>query len=224
MRINAADRNIDIFHPERPCENAPLIILITGGENAGEIWTQYRRLTEKACLLAAVPVVKWEDELSPWAAPAVFRGAEDFGAGADKTADELEKSIVPAVCRAAELPGGSPIYIAGYSLAGLFALYALYRTGIFAGAVSASGSLWFPGFEEFTEHNEPVKKPEKIYFSLGDREKNTKNPVMKSVEEKTKSICGRFADRGTECVFRLNPGGHFRDAEKRLAEGMAWIV
>ncbi len=35
------------------------------------------------------------------------------------------------------------------AISGLFALWALYRTDFFAGAVSASGSVWFPGFREF---------------------------------------------------------------------------
>lgn len=37
------------------------------------------------------------------------------------------------------------IGIAGYSLAGLFALYALYKTDVFTRVASMSGSLWFPG-------------------------------------------------------------------------------
>ena len=37
------------------------------------------------------------------------------------------------------------IGIAGYSLAGLFALYALYKTDAFTRVASMSGSLWFPG-------------------------------------------------------------------------------
>ncbi len=39
--------------------------------------------------------------------------------------------------------------IAGYSLAGLFALWAVYQTGLFDRAASVSGSLWFDGFLTF---------------------------------------------------------------------------
>ncbi|MDY2610537.1 MAG: alpha/beta hydrolase-fold protein [Oscillospiraceae bacterium] len=38
--------------------------------------------------------------------------------------------------------------IAGYSLAGLFALYAIYQTDLFSRVGSMSGSLGFPGIKE----------------------------------------------------------------------------
>ena len=57
--------------------------------------------------------------------------------------------------------------IAGYSLAGLFAVYALYRTDVFARAASVSGSLWFPGFREYVFSHTPLCRPDCVYFSLG---------------------------------------------------------
>ena len=39
--------------------------------------------------------------------------------------------------------------IAGDSMAGLFAVYALYRTQVFSRVASASGSLWYPGLLEY---------------------------------------------------------------------------
>ena len=46
---------------------------------------------------------------------------------------------------------GAPAWrgLAGYSLAGLFALYALYQTDVFARAASMSGSFWFEGIMEY---------------------------------------------------------------------------
>ncbi len=54
-------------------------------------------------------------------------------------------------------------------MAGLFAVYSLYRTDLFCAAVSASGSMWFPDFMEFIDNNNFIKIPEKVYFSLGDK-------------------------------------------------------
>ena len=59
--------------------------------------------------------------------------------------------------------------IAGYSLAGLFALWSVYQTDLFDWAASISGSLWFDGFLEFMKANTP--KVKFIYFSLGIKKK-----------------------------------------------------
>jgi predicted alpha/beta superfamily hydrolase len=39
--------------------------------------------------------------------------------------------------------------IGGYSLAGLFALWASTRTDLFFGVAAASPSVWFPGFIDY---------------------------------------------------------------------------
>ena len=45
--------------------------------------------------------------------------------------------------------------IAGYSLAGLFALWAAWNSGYFRRVASVSGSLWYPGFTDYIRNNEP---------------------------------------------------------------------
>jgi len=109
-----------------------------------------------------------------------------------------------------ELPG-PPAWrgIAGYSLAGLFALYAIYRTDVFSRVGCMSGSLWFPGFKEYVFSHEPKRRPDCIYFSLGDKEVKTRNPVLKTVQENTEEIQAFYQNKGIDTVFHLNPGNHF---------------
>ena len=47
-------------------------------------------------LFAAVPVKSWNDELSPWEAPAV-RGKESFGGNAADTLRFLTEQVIPAL-------------------------------------------------------------------------------------------------------------------------------
>ena len=77
--------------------------------------------------LYAVKVGDWFRDLSPWKVPPVF-GGQEFGDGARETLSEI-----------LELTGkpGKRYVIGGYSLAGLFALWAAYETGAFAGAAAA---------------------------------------------------------------------------------------
>ena len=125
---------------------------------------------DKSFCLIAVKVDRWNTDLSPWKAPAVF-GKEDFGEGAGETLAKIQK-----LCD----DGRKNYYIGGYSLAGLFALWAAYRTDVFKGVVAASPSVWFPGFAEFMKENEI--RTGAVYLSLGDREEKARNPVMAAAE------------------------------------------
>ena len=223
MQISLKNKAIDLFRSERMSADTPLVLLLIGGEDANAVWEETRRLTGQSFCLAAVPVTDWENELSPWKAEKVFRGGKDFGDGAGETILELERVIVPELKRALGFRE-MPCIVAGYSLAGLFAIYALYRTSAFTGAVSASGSLWFPGFLDYTASHTMPQTPGRVYLSLGDREKKTKSAVMRRVEENTAALHERFGAQGIKCIFELNPGGHFQDVEQRLAKGIAWVV
>ena len=168
-------------------------------------------LTNADFRMIAVRVPDWNRDLSPWTAPAVF-GKESFGDGAG---DFLE-GILP-LC-----PDGKTCYIGGYSLAGLFALWAAYRTGRFAGVAAASPSVWFPGFTDFMQTNRIQSKA--VYLSLGDREEKAKNPVMATVGSRIREAEGILKAQGIPCTLEWNPGNHFRDADIRTAKAFAWVL
>ena len=162
--------------------------------------------------LIAVKVDDWNNDLSPWDAPAVF-GKERFGSGASETLGDL-----------LELCGDKSrtYYIGGYSLAGLFALWAAYQTDVFKGVASASPSMWFPGFAEYMKKNEI--KTDTVYFSLGDREEKARNPVMATVGDRIREAHVLLKERGVNCVLEWNEGNHFRDADIRTARAFAWVL
>ncbi len=204
-------------------EDAPLVVLNCFGDEGEMVASELDKLVCVPYSLLAVTVSDWNISLSPWTAPAVFKGEPDFGDGADEYINELVDEIVPAACSEAGLKP-SAVYIAGYSMAGLFALYSLYKTDFFAGCASCSGSLWFLGFYEFASEHEFASAPSKLYLSLGDREAKTKNPVMATVEDKTRGISERYKAKGYDVYFEMNQGGHFNDPELRTAKGIAWLI
>ena len=116
-----------------------------------------------------------------------------------------------------------PLGVGLLAAAGLFALYALYGTDVFSRAASVSGSLWFPGFREYVFSHEPKRRPDRVYFSVGDRESRTKNPVLQTVQENTEAICGYYREMGICTTFRLNPGGHHERPAQRTAAGIQWL-
>ena len=166
--------------------------------------------------LKAVKVNDWNKDLSPWPAPAVF-GNEDFDEGAVETLAFLLDNVVPA----GKAPGAKT-FLGGYSLAGLFALWAGYRTDRFDGIAAASPSIWFPGFVDYRRGNE--MRPGAVYLSLGDREERTRNPVMSQVGNAIRQGCDVLQAAGVECVLEWNKGNHFKDADLRTAKAFAWLM
>ena len=115
-----------------------------------------------------VPVrVDWFNDLTPWPAPATFRGQPDFGSGAEGTLRFIITEIVK------DFSATKHILLGGYSLAGFFALWAGYQTDAFEGIVAASPSVWYPGWDEYMA-NHRLRAP-RVYLSLGDREERTRN-------------------------------------------------
>lgn len=207
-----------------PAANAekPIIYLNTFEDSGAGV---YNILCEKGIDLTLVTVtgLDWNGELSPWEAPPISRNAEPFAGGAYGYLKLLIEEIVPS---AEDVLTKKPVWrgIAGYSLAGLFAVYSLYRTDIFTRASSVSGSLWFPGIKEFVFENKMKKRPDFLYFSLGDKEHKTRNVILRTVRDKTERMVKYYRENGISTCFELNRGDHFQNADTRTAAGIIKIL
>ena len=117
---------------------------------------------------------------------------------------------------------GRRVYLGGYSLAGLFALWAGYQTDRFDGIAAASPSVWFPDFTQYMRDNR--MQVGRVYLSLGDREERTKNPVMSRVGEAIREALAVLEGEGIDCILEWNKGNHFKDADLRTAKAFAWLI
>ena len=158
----------------------------------------------------------WNDSLSPWPAPACFRGGGAFGGHADRFLQALTESILPAAERKLGL-APTRRALCGYSLAGLFALYALYRTDRFTHIASASGSLWYDDFLDFLRANAPRVPNARVRLSLGDREEFTKNPRLAAVGSATRETVQILRSQHLDVTLTMNPGNHFFEPDARLS-------
>ena len=172
-------------------------------------------------LFAAIPVESWNDALSPWKSPAVW-GKQGFGGKAGDTLHFLIERGIPTLKQQFHLPENIKIILGGYSLAGLFALWASTQTDLFYGIAAASPSVWFPGWMEF-EQRHPIQT-QHIYLSLGDKEEHTKNAVMAVVGDNIRTLHSQLIARGADCTFEWNSGGHFKDADLRTARAFRWVM
>ena len=171
-----------------------------------------RRLAGIDLYIIAVKVGNWNHDLSPWKAPAVF-GKEEFGDGASATLQEILKLTEDQ---------NKTYYLGGYSLAGLFSLWAATQTDVFHGVAGVSPSVWFPGFLDHVKAN-PMRCGT-VYLSLGDREEKTRNPIMASVGDRIRELDRFLRGQGYHSTLEWNPGNHFREPDLRTAKGFAWLI
>ncbi len=173
--------------------------------------------------LVAISGLNWESDMVPWDAPPLFKNRTACTGGADDYLQLLCGNILPLVEE--QLPG-LPAWraIAGYSLAGLFALYSFYQTDFFSRGGSMSGSLWFPKFKEYLFSHQMKKVPDRLYFSLGNKEHRTRNPLLQTVQQNTEEIEAFYHKQGIDTVFQLNPGNHYQDTAARTAAGILWLL
>ena len=172
-------------------------------------------------LFAAIPVESWNDALSPWKSPAVW-GKQGFGGNAGDTLRFLTEQAIPSLKQQFNLPENVKIILGGYSLAGLFALWASTQTDLFYGVAAASPSVWFPDWMEF-EQQRPIQT-QHIYLSLGDKEEHTKNAVMAAVGDNIRTLHSRLIERGADCTLEWNSGGHFKNADLRTAKAFQRVM
>ena len=205
---------MEVFEYGNP--NASLILLQMIGDHDIEMIDHEFDLIQKAvsdelCLIAC-KVDDWNRDLSPWKAPAVFK-SESFGENAAKTLSEVLTYIGEKK---------QPCIIGGYSLAGLFALWAATKTDRFSKVAAASPSVWFPGFTEYIKENNIKAKA--VYLSLGDREEKTRNPVMATVGHAIRSVHETISDSGINTILEWNQGNHFKDVDIRMAKALTWSI
>lgn len=202
---------------------APIIYLNTFSDEGQKVFDVAQATGCPPFTLVTISNLDWNYDMAPWDSPAAFKNGEPFTGGADDYLRLLVEEIIP---RAEKDLASPPAWrgIAGYSLAGLFALYAIYRTDVFSRVGCMSGSLWFPGFKEYIFSHEPKRRPECIYFSLGDKEAKTRNPVLKTVQENTEEIQAFYRSKGIDTVFQMNPGNHFVQGIERTIAGIQWLL
>ena len=199
--------------------------------------------------LVNVGVDLWEENFSPWCAPRVFAKGPNFGDGAQKTLDTLINQIIPwAESELAE----SPAYrvLVGYSLAGLFSLWAGVSQqvargcqpddapsqpgaphvdapiGTFQRIGAVSGSFWFPGLLDYVDQqlSGGAVGLTHAYLSLGDREARTPNPQIMHVRENAELLASKLQNAGIISTFELNRGNHFQNVEGRMQKALDWLV
>lgn len=222
--IDMNGKHITLWTPEDGATGQlPLVYLNVFDGDGADVWRACQELGTPPFALAAIGGLDWNRELSPWPCDGTVRNSEPFAGQAAAYLDELAALIVPAVEARLSAP---PAYraLAGYSLAGLFALWAPFYTDVFDRVASVSGSLWFPDFVDFARTHGTVAPLERAYLSLGKKETRTPNRMMRHVLAATQDMHSLYSENGVESTFELNPGNHFSNPAERCAKALAWTL
>lgn len=215
------DKTVTVFSCSE--SESPIIYLNTFSGEGQEVFEAVQATGCPTFTLVAISDLDWNHDMVPWDSPPAFKNSIPCTGGANDYLRLLIEEIIPT---AEKKITGVPSWrgIAGYSLAGLFALYAIYQTDLFSRVGSMSGSLWFPSMKEYIFSHEPKQWPDRMYFSLGDKESKTRNLILRSVRQNTEEIQSFFQDKGIDTVFQLSPGNHYNHAVERTAAGIAWLL
>ena len=180
----------------------------------------YQKISNEFQLcMIAVSIHDWQGKLSPWPAPPIF-GKHDFAGNAAKFLAELEDFW--KWFKDENNIESNQVYLGGYSLAGLFALWASSQTNLFTKIAAVSPSVWYFNFVEYMQQN-PIQTRE-VYMSLGDKEANAKNKVMATVKDCFEAVIQILQKQNIPLTYEYNPGNHFQDVELRMKKGIQKLL
>lgn len=154
--------------------------------------------------IVAISEMDWNNEMTPWKAPAVKEG--EFGGRASQFLDRLKGDIFFNLESSLQIRNPKR-YLIGLSLAGLFSVWAGIMKPLFEGVASISGSFWYDGFAEWLLKQEELQCV-RFYISMGEKEKETKVKRFANIEEDTMKVVETLMLKGAEVAFEVTEGGH----------------
>ncbi len=191
----------------------------------GELCDGLKALSEKHDVsIAIIEDVNWNDDLTPWPAAGVFKKAKPFGGKAAAFLDKLTNEIIPNTERELGIEDAEKTLL-GVSLSGLFAVWAAFNTDAFTNIISISSSLWYDGFTEWMKEQTPSPRLKTVCMLLGEKEKNSKEKRMATVEERTLVAADILkAKSQADIVFELVEGTHFSPIMPRLERAFEVVL
>ena len=194
-----------------------------GGRMAGQ-------LKDARAGLAILEVEDWNRDLSPWRAQGISAEAGDFAGSGREYLEDLCSEVIPGLEKKYGWGcSGFRRILGGYSMGGLFALFAVLENSFFQDMISVSGSLWYDGIMEYLSKDtqgegQALSRERRAYFSLGKREPKSRNPRMAKVGKQTEAILEMLKVQGFSVYFEWNPGSHFQEALERMEQGISYMI
>lgn len=195
----------------------PLIVLVDGDGHPEDL-----SACVTSCALARLSVDDWGRNLTPWEAESLYRGQPPYGGSAHATLELLEKDLLPALCERERIEPLS-FGICGYSLAGLFSLWATLSSPTFSATGALSASVWYEGWVDYLEGLDVDGAGRTVFLSLGSKEKRGPRPLLKTVEDAMVRTRDILAAKGFAATLEITPGGHLDHVGERVLRGVGVV-
>ena len=170
--------------------------------------------------IVAISEMDWNNDMTPWKAPAVKEG--EFGGRARQFLDRLKGDIFFNLESSLQIRNPKR-YLIGLSLAGLFSVWAGIMKPLFEGVASISGSFWYDGFAEWLLKQEELQCV-RFHISMGDKEKETKVKRFANIEEDTIKVVETLMLKGAEVAFEVTEGGHNSPVLPRIEKSVVSLL
>ncbi len=220
VELTISGRKCRLFGSERP--ECVLIQPSARHENA-TLETEAEQIAERSgvpFVLATIELEDWIIDLMPWPDGNISRESEAGKHGQD-TLEYVLESLIPELQKRY---GPLPVMIGGYSLGGLFALWASAQSDRFKAVAAASPSVWIKDWIPFAKKHTPLA--DAVYLSLGIQEEYVKNQAIARVGDSLRAQYSLLQEQigANNCTLVWEQGGHFNDNEGRLARAFAWCI
>ncbi len=174
-----------------------------------------------ACI--GISSTQWNTLLAPWNTPSNFPKYLRCQGEASRFLKIFLNDILPAIQNHLSSFSGVQT-MAGYSLAGLFSLWALCEWEQLEGVCAVSGSFWYPDFQTWFLDHFPLHLPICVYFSTSESEWTSQNARLSSLKPTLEAIEQSLAQKGVKTICQIHPGNHFQEPTKRLVLGIEWMI
>lgn len=220
IESNIAGRKCRLFGSETP---KVLLVQPSARHENGMLEAEVAHLaalTDQPFLLVTIELEDWTIDLLPWPDGNISRDPEAGKHGQETLAFILE-DLIPEL---EQRYGVLPVILGGYSLGGLFALWASCQSARFTAVAAASPSVWIHGWLSFAKKNRSMA--DAIYLSLGDREEHVKNQAIARVGDNLRAYYELLQKQLSpdRCTLVWEEGNHFNDNAGRLARAFAWCL
>ncbi len=174
--------------------------------------------------IVVITGMDWQNVFSPWPAPGVPKGSEDFEGKSPEFLKKLQNDVIPQIEQSLGMSTDVDRTLVGVSMSGLFALWQWMECDTFDNIASLSGSFWYEGFLDWMKSIKIPAKTGKGYFLLGDKESKSKVKAFNSVGENTAEILTLLKNAGIDVEFQSVPGDHYSDPIPRLDKAFTALI
>ena len=166
------------------------------------------------------------DDYTPWPLQASETMPMDFEGKAEEHLSFISTHVIPFCESEYGLASSAEKrVIGGYSLGGLFSLYAAVNTDLFGTVLSCSSSLWYPDFLDYLKEHPFKAAHPKLYMSVGDQEGTTATNLTATQTSNTIVLKDFYESKFEPNNFKfiLEEGNHGNDIPGRAWRAVEWV-